>query len=234
VKDDRAELFVHPESNIFEDFRSAVVIDDEAMVCRMMCETVADRFRNTLVFGFCFPEAGQRLVNRLYVDLVISDINMPGLWGDRIIAHVRGASPTAFTVAMTGCSMDTAYAAGKAQPDFFFDKNKGMDPLWPALEQGFRTARERRDKIFSRYLNESLTAFTKPHWRDRMELKQHLGYSLTEYYRSLKTVKALALLKLNKPLMTQEDLTIISGFSSYQYLKDELAHLSSVVALPER
>ena len=232
MSQNRADIFAHPDSNIFEEFSAVVVLDDDAMLCRMMCESLADRFRNTVVLGFIHPETSLPVINQLYFDIVISDINMPGLWGDKIIAQVKNISPTTFTAAMTGFSIETAYAAGKAQPDFFFDKNKGMDPLWPALEKGFKTAKERRERIFSTYLDESLTAFSKPHWRERGELKQHLGFSLTEYFRSIRTIKAMALLKLKKN-MTQEELAIISGHSSSQYLKENLKEISRHITLPD-
>lgn len=231
----KAEIYVNKNADLIQEFTSALVIDDDATLCRMLCISLAVDFKNAVVLGLSRPEPSIEIINRLCLDLLITDINMPGLWGDKVIAHAKKASPTTFTTAMTGYSLETAYAAGKVGPDLFFDKHRGVDPLMASVGEGFAEAERRRKIIFSKYLAQETDAppAIQKHWRERASLKNSLGYSLTEYYQSKRNLRALALLKLRNKNMTMEDLTIFAGHSSSQRLNENLADLESYINIPE-
>ena len=76
-------------------------------------------------------DALQRLKNTR-IDLVISDLNMPGMSGFELISAVRSRFPTIPVVAMSG-----AYAAGcvPGNPSAFYAKGQGPEHLLSIVEE---------------------------------------------------------------------------------------------------
>jgi len=231
VKFEKAALFVNSTSDTEGDFSVVLMVDDDEMLLQMLCASVVEQYPNLLVLGVVFPEQVREIISLLYFDVFVSDINMPGLWGDKLITYVKQASPTTFSVAMTGCNMETAFAAGRAQPDRFFDKNRDFNALLSSFPEGLIEAKRRRERLFARFLegNEGgIASLRNSHWRERAQLKLNLGFSLTEFIQSRRLVRALALLKL-KPNLTWELLAILSGYSAPHRLRKYMEDITSFV-----
>lgn len=90
---------------------TVLVVEDEALVRMMIVETLRDS-------GFSVLEAGdaaeaQEILGRSQVDLLVTDLNMPGIDGRALIAHARERQPNLPAVLMTGAApRDGAVEAG--------------------------------------------------------------------------------------------------------------------------
>jgi CheY-like chemotaxis protein len=111
--------------------RVILVIDDQEAVC----ETVAMILRSQGYIAYTENDGLDALRRLRYtrVDLVITDLNMPGISGFDVIAAIRSWYPTMPLVAMSG-----AYEAGCVPPDIaFYSKGEGPEQLLSIVEQMF-------------------------------------------------------------------------------------------------
>jgi CheY-like chemotaxis protein len=81
---------------------TVLVVEDEALVRMMIVETLRDA-------GFSVLEAGdsaeaQDILGRNQVDLLVTDLNIPGIDGLALIAHARERQPKLPAVLMTGAA----------------------------------------------------------------------------------------------------------------------------------
>jgi response regulator RpfG family c-di-GMP phosphodiesterase len=227
---DKMKFFINPDSDLLGEVNNVIVIDDDESVCKMLCHTIIADCANTAVLECTKPETGSKLLEKIYFDAVVCDINMPNMFGDKVIGHIKSLSPTTYTIAITGFNMNTAYIAGKSQPDFFLDKNKGYGKFIPTIKKGIKEATSRRQRIFSKYYNKEKNEFIfkKCHWREMQKIERNLGFKPRKYFQSLKILKALSLLTLKKR-MTKEEIAFSSGFSSYQRLKQGISDVAAML-----
>ena len=231
--DAKADLFYNTKTDVYGDTFNLLVLDDEAEVNRMLCMTIADTYPELIVLSCVHPARALSLMNELYFDILITDINMPALRGDAVIEQVRRRSPTTYIMAMTGHTMESAFIAGKAKPDFFLDKNKGFAPLIDDINKGIQASLSRQIKVLSAVNQKSdpEEASQHLHWRERKKLFNALGFKPREISQSRELVKAIAILSGLKE-MTKEEIAFCTGFSSYQRLLNQLNVLSGFITLP--
>lgn len=82
--------------------KTVLVVEDEALVRMMIVETLRDD-------GFDVLEAGdaaeaQEILSRSPVDVLVTDLNMPGMDGRALIARARERQPGLPAVLMTGAA----------------------------------------------------------------------------------------------------------------------------------
>jgi CheY-like chemotaxis protein len=234
--DNKLNLYFNPKSNVYGDVNTVIVVDDDEAINRMLCLAITDAHPQIIAVGCIKPERCLPLFLHLYFDILISDINMPGLMGDKVIEALRNYSPTTFTMAMTGYSMDSAFIAGKAHPDFFLDKNKGFSILVSEIGKGIQAALMRQKLVLNSLEKEaSLPPQEKDyrfrHWRKRRLMKQFLGFSPNTMAQSRGLLKALTLLSGRKKL-TKETIAYCSGFSSYQRMRRHLKKIAPFFNIP--
>jgi class 3 adenylate cyclase len=116
-----------------------LVVDDDPEVLRIMVDMLeAD---GCLVLSATDPERALRLLDALAVDVVVSDVMMPGLNGLQVLALARKRNPTVEVVLVTGYgSREVAAAASEAGAYACLEKPLDFD----RLVQTVRAARQRR------------------------------------------------------------------------------------------
>ena len=77
-----------------------LVVDDDAGVRRILCRTL--RVQGHSVRVVCDAEEGLTLVQLRRPDIVITDLNLPGMKGDELIHRLREFPDCPAIIAMTG------------------------------------------------------------------------------------------------------------------------------------
>jgi DNA-binding response OmpR family regulator len=67
-------------------------LDDDEPLGRMLCKSITAKHKNVLAFGRYDPHEALSLAGKLYLDVLICDIHMPGLFGDKIIQSMKKAA----------------------------------------------------------------------------------------------------------------------------------------------
>jgi DNA-binding NtrC family response regulator len=79
---------------------TVLLVDDEAPIVAALRRTL--RGRGYRIFGVTSPAEALELLSRETVDLVISDIDMPGMSGLDLVARVRRDFPGSVRILLTG------------------------------------------------------------------------------------------------------------------------------------
>jgi response regulator RpfG family c-di-GMP phosphodiesterase len=133
-----------PANNISGTLR-ALVVDDDPMMRSIVCDVLSAR-------GFEVEEAadGNMVADRLrrfHVDVLVSDIVMPGVSGLDVISMARRISPNTSTIIMTGDrSLETVRGATRCGADDSLPNPFGEDDLRAAVDAALpRRAKEREE-----------------------------------------------------------------------------------------
>ena len=109
-----------------------LVVDDEPII-REMCERVLKNYK-VLQAGTC--EDALRIYETEHVDLVLSDIQMPGRSGIDLLKQVKNIDPTAVVIIMTGFSdKEVILNALKEDADDFINKPLNFLQMETAIEK---------------------------------------------------------------------------------------------------
>lgn len=221
--DSKAKIFASMDSDIEAPFKSIIIIDDDPLVCDLFCNLISVEYPNVTVIGCCSPETGLEICKLVYLDIVLCDINMPQITGDKLIMQIKNISPAVYTIAMTGISLKIAFAAGKCNPDDFIDKNQGQASILDAIAKGFGESEKRKINIFGKHYNsrEGTIDTRNCDAHGKMEFIKAFGFAPGEYMISRKNTKTLALLKIRR-LMTKEEIALIAGYGSSQRMRENL------------
>jgi signal transduction histidine kinase len=127
------ELLLHTGHNCSQaPLATILVVDDEPMI-RGMCEQVLCNYK-VLQAGSC--EVALRLYETEHVDLVLSDILMPGGSGIDLLKQVKKLDPTAVVIIMTGFSdKEIILNALKEDADDFINKPLNLLQLKTSIEK---------------------------------------------------------------------------------------------------
>ncbi|MCU1528915.1 MAG: response regulator [Frondihabitans sp.] len=99
-----------------------LVVDDDADVA-LYTRTILERRGRCVVRAISDPRQARAVVNEFAPDVVVTDIEMPGLTGLELIAQLRADQPALPVVVMTAhVSVDYAVAALRSQADEFLTK----------------------------------------------------------------------------------------------------------------
>ena len=82
-------IIINEGSIVENEFRAVLVVDNDKSVCEVICKTLKEILLEAVIFGCCCPLGCPRLASRLYFDVAVCDIDMPGLYGDKLINMLR-------------------------------------------------------------------------------------------------------------------------------------------------
>jgi DNA-binding NtrC family response regulator len=117
---DRAEVRI-PNNRI-----RVLIVDDDAFIRDSLSEILACYgFRVRCVDGAC---AALSAIRQEMPDLLLSDLNMPGLSGFELLSAVRHRYPLLYVIAMSGAFVGDAVPPGVAA-DAFYPKSSGINTL---------------------------------------------------------------------------------------------------------
>ena len=128
-----SDQFLHAgKKNSKVPLATILVVDDEPVI-REMCERILKNYK-VLQAGSC--EDALRIYETEHVDLVLSDIQMPGRSGIDLLKQVKNIDPTAVVIIMTGFSdKEVILNALKEDADDFINKPLNFLQMETAIEK---------------------------------------------------------------------------------------------------
>ncbi|WP_338869246.1 sigma-54 dependent transcriptional regulator [Myxococcus stipitatus] len=126
--------------------RRLLVLDDDAGVVSFLCESLEARGYETV--GLTSPEEALGLFRKELFDLVISDVEMPGMRGIELLNLLLAERPGQLVLLITGFgSVEMAVAAVKAGACDFVTKPFNIEALVLSIERAFRERQLRREIV---------------------------------------------------------------------------------------
>src|SRR5262245_46987915 len=126
--------------------KKLLVVDDDAGVVDFLCESLVERGFH--VEGETSPDAALERITADAFDLVITDLQMPGMRGTDMLAAVLSRRPNQLVLLMTAFgSIDLAVAAVRAGACDFIAKPFKIEALVFAIERAFRDREMRREIV---------------------------------------------------------------------------------------
>lgn len=124
-----------------------LLVDDEAQ----FVETIAERLRARGFIAACAftgADALDRLQQADTTDVVVLDVNMPGLGGIEILKAIKARHPLTEVIMLTGhASIDSAIEALKFGAFDYLTKPCGLDDIISKAEQAVERKKGREAKI---------------------------------------------------------------------------------------
>ncbi|MFH0918824.1 MAG: response regulator [Fibrobacterota bacterium] len=222
-------VYVAPNIDWDKPLRSVVCVDDNEAFCESMSRYLADRLSQTIVFKSIWPECALKLVDGLYIDCLVSDMDMPGMYGDKFINAFKIKSPCTFALAITGYSIHAGYLAGQCKANSFMEKSSAtvLDDILGVVKQGLDHSRGCIASHCRENYNPEKDAFASANWRHVKEFKEFTGYSPKEYETARRRLKAIALLMKRR----NDKVHLIAGFQSRARMMKSLEGLLDFKAL---
>ena len=124
---------------------AVLIVDDDASVVRMLEMGLADEYEIIPVFD---PTQAINVFSETAIDIVVSDIKMPGLSGFDILRSVKAANPLVEVILLTGELPDKSRPAVNALQSGAHDyllKPVGMRVLKAAIQQALAKQRQQLD-----------------------------------------------------------------------------------------
>jgi response regulator RpfG family c-di-GMP phosphodiesterase len=166
-----------------------LVVDDDAAIRQVLCESLAD-----LGYRSSAAADGREALARIRsapCDLLISDIDMPGLDGLGLLREVRGLRPEMGVILLTGvCDLDTALGAMRSGASDYVTKPFRLEHVRLTVERVLEQIRLRRENREYRERLESRVEERTRELRRKNEEVQALFAKLDASYRT--TLEALA------------------------------------------
>ncbi len=134
-----------------------LIVDDDRAVVEFMLEALGDRY---VAVGESSPQAALARIGVEEFDIVISDVEMPGLRGTDLLAAILEKKPTQLVLLITAFgSIELAVAAVRAGAVDFVAKPFKTDVLVLAIERALRDRSIRRELVqLRRRLGEDTSA----------------------------------------------------------------------------
>ncbi|MCH2129649.1 MAG: sigma-54 dependent transcriptional regulator [Pirellulaceae bacterium] len=122
-----------------------LIVDDEIAMCKLLATDLG--MRDFDATWFTSPEDALQSLKHTACDIVLTDLNMPGLTGTELCERIVANRPDVPVIVMTAFgSMETAVAAIRAGAYDFVTKPIEMDMLALTLERAVRH-RELQEKV---------------------------------------------------------------------------------------
>ncbi len=127
------DLFSHSKGCHLPPSNATILIVDDEKIIRELC---MQALRNYRVIQAATCEEALRLYEKEHVDLVLSDIMMPGESGLDLLVQVKALDPNATVIIMTGFSdKETVLNALKEGADDFINKPLNLLQLKTSIEK---------------------------------------------------------------------------------------------------
>ena len=154
-------------------------VDDEPQICKAVKQTL-DQLENCRIF--CFEDAASCLMELRVedCDLLITDVNMPGMNGIMLLEHVRKVRPQMPVLLVTGYGdIPMAVKAMKAGAMDFIEKPLNESTFMPAVEAALAKTRS-ADRLSLDMLTRSEIRILKliGEGKSNKEIAQHLRRSV--------------------------------------------------------
>jgi two-component system sensor histidine kinase/response regulator len=123
-----------------------LVVDDEEPQMRALCATLAAEGFNAT--GFTSPQAALKALLTERFELMMTDLQMPGMDGIALLAEARQIDPDMIGVVMTGHgSIDTAVKAMQGGALDYIQKPFKLKAILPVLRRGLEIRRLRTENV---------------------------------------------------------------------------------------
>jgi len=133
-------------SDKYQKLNNLLVIDDDPEVVSFLTETLASK--GYRVSGETEPERVLARLETESFDLLLSDVEMPGLRGVDLMRHVHAKNPNQLILLMTAFgSIDLSVRSMQAGACGFVIKPFSIDELLSAIERAFADRAMRREII---------------------------------------------------------------------------------------
>ncbi len=139
------EQLLHTRNHCTQAPRATILVVDDEPIIREMCGHVLNNYR-VLQAGTC--EEALRLYEAEEVDLILSDIMMPGDSGIELLKQVKKIDPTAVVIIMTGFSdKETILNALKEDADDFINKPLNLLQLKTSIEKALERKKLKEELV---------------------------------------------------------------------------------------
>ena len=117
-----------------------LVVDDDEDIAEAVQDTVDRLYAGMVETSFITsPEEALSLIKENPLDILITDLRMPGMFGDSLIYEAKKVNPGLFCIICTGCpSLTTAMAARAHGVHGFIEKPFNDQVIQEALEPFIR------------------------------------------------------------------------------------------------
>jgi two-component system sensor histidine kinase/response regulator len=158
-----------------------LVVDDEEPQMRALCATLAvEGFTST---GVTSPQSALRALLGDRFDLLLTDLQMPGMDGIALLAAAREIDPQLVGIVMTGHgTIDTAVKAMQAGALDYIQKPFKLKAILPVLRRGLEIRRLRSENVelretqtMIRRLNDELEQRVRERTHELEVANQHLA-----------------------------------------------------------
>ena len=105
---------------------NVLVVDDDAMIRMSLLQTLTHAGYNVRSVDGGYAALSE--INRETPDLLLSDLNMPGLSGFELLSVVRHRFPAVHVIAMSGAYFGDSVPTG-VFADGFYEKGRGVKSL---------------------------------------------------------------------------------------------------------
>lgn len=215
------------------DQSTILLVEDEANVLKMLERFLAPSYRCLAATNG--KDALEVLKNERDVDVVVTDVHMPGMDGLQLIRAIRRMRPHLPAIAMTAYgNEETAVEALRAGATNYLRKPFKTQEFLSVVRKCIELAQARRGKTLTfSYLKESTKSFEIP---PRLELARAVIAHLTDGLADLQIVQAQDLLNLDVALEEALSNAVIHGALQLteSYVKSKQDHEAFEKAYAER
>ncbi|MFN0064177.1 MAG: response regulator [Myxococcaceae bacterium] len=138
--------------------RRVVIVDDSPVACALVTEGL--KASGYDVFAFEDPFQALDEVFRLRPDIVLSDLQMPGMDGTELCRRLKDGPARAIPVIILTASENEAQRVGglRAGADDYVSKTASLDEIFARIESVLRRTgeTERMRKLFARYTSDAV------------------------------------------------------------------------------
>ena len=128
-----ASTFTHSKGNFSQSPQTTILVVDDEKIIRELCEQALRKYR-VIQAGTC--EEALRLYEKERVDLILSDIMMPGDSGIELLKRIKALDPNATVIIMTGfVDKEIVLSALKEGADDFINKPLNLLQLRISIEK---------------------------------------------------------------------------------------------------